>query len=232
MSNSNDLIKAIDADEGLKGKRKFLTVTSIILLALSFTGAQVQEANTFILKLKFANQNGLGILFVLSILFLMVRYYNYAKPYHDKLYERWTKRLLAKPHFYSHCPHSDEDDGIVADSRCSELDAHYRQSDVRWDYSYKCGKPFVRYLVHVWGYNQYEDEDRMEQVNIYSRFGFKIYLVSIWLEAKEQFKSFFTHRENLDILAPYLLGIFAIASYYFSAELLKLLALLSPTVSK
>ena len=128
--------------------------------------------------------------------------------------------------------HSDEDDGIVADSRSSELDAHFRQSDVRWDYSYKCGKPFVRYLVHVWGYNQHEDEDRMEQVNIYSRFGIKIYLVSIWLEAKEQFKSFFTHRENLDILAPYLLGIFAIASYYFSAELLKLLALLSPTVSK
>jgi len=109
MSNKIGFTDLIDLDEGLKAKRKLLTVTSIILLALSFTGAQVQEANTFILKLKFANQNGLGILFVLSILFLMVRYYNYAKPYHDKLYERWTNRLFARPHFYSRCPHSDED---------------------------------------------------------------------------------------------------------------------------
>ena len=140
--------------------------------------------------------------------------------------------MCIRDSFYSHCPHSDEDDGIVADSRSSELDANMHQNVQRWVYSYQCGLPFSRSLVHVWGYNQYEDEDRMEQVNIYSRFGFKIYLVSIWFEAKEQFKSFFTHRENLDILAPYLLGIFAIASYYFNAELLKLLTLLSPTVSK
>ncbi len=73
MKNSSELTAAIDRDEGLKAKRKLLIVASCILLALSFSGATIDEANTFIFKIKFTNQNGLGILLVLSIVFLMIR---------------------------------------------------------------------------------------------------------------------------------------------------------------
>ena len=68
MNNSSELTQAIDNDAGLQSKRKLLTVASLILLALSFSGATIDEANTFIFKIKFANQNGLGILLVLSIM--------------------------------------------------------------------------------------------------------------------------------------------------------------------
>ncbi|MCU7997289.1 hypothetical protein [Shewanella sp. SM95] len=234
MNNSTELTAAIDNDEGLKSKRKLLTVTSLILLGLSFSGATIDEANTFIFKIKFANQNGLGILLVLSIVFLMVRYYNYAKLYHDKLYKLWSDRLVNRSFFYSRSPYDDQDGGIVADSRCSELNAGLSLdgSVRRWEHNYVCGLPFTRFIVHYWGYNDCNDEDRMDSVNIFTKFGLQVYLRCLWLEAKEQIRSFFTHRENLDILAPYVLGCLAIGSYYFNTELMSLLNFISPQTSK
>jgi hypothetical protein len=227
MKNSNELIDAIDADEGLKSKRKLLTIASVTLLALSFSGAKIEEANSFIFKIKFLHQNGLAILLVLSIIFLMIRYYNYAKKYHYRLYSIWSSRLISRTFFYSRSYHSDDDAGIVAESRCSELDAQLLQENIRWAYEYKCGWPFTRFIDHSWGNNEHPDEDRLDQVNIMHRFGVKVYLKSIGFEAIEQTKSFFTHRENLDILAPYFIGCAAIASYYFNAELQDLLNLIS-----
>jgi hypothetical protein len=228
MKNSNELIDAIDVDEGLKSKRKLLTIASITLLALSFSGAKIEEANSFIFKIKFLHQNGLAILLVLSIIFLMIRYYNYAKKYHDGLYSIWSARLINRRFFYNRGPHHHDDDaGIVAESRCSELNTQLLQENFTWDYKYKCGWPFTRYIDHSWGHIEHTDEDSWEQINIMKRFGVKVYFKSIGFEAIEQTKSFFTHRENLDILAPYLIGCAAIASYYFNTELQDLLKLIS-----
>ena len=64
-----ELQKEIDSDGGLNGKKRILTVTSLILLAIQFTGATIVEANTFILRLSFTHQNGLALLLFLSIIF-------------------------------------------------------------------------------------------------------------------------------------------------------------------
>lgn len=104
-----------------------------------------------------------------------------------------------------------------------ELDARLQHDIQRWDYFYACGFPFVRYINHTWGENDYAEEDRFERNNIFKKFGLRKYLVSLSYEAVEQSKSFFTHRENLDILAPYFIGCAAIASYYFNADLQELL---------
>lgn len=230
MKNSTELTNAIDDDKGLQSKRRLLTIVSLILLALSFSGATITEANTFVFKLNFTNQNGLGILLVLSIIFLMIRYYNYAKPYHDKLYHLWTERLLHHSDFYSHNPHEYEEvGGLVGDSRREEIGHRLREEDFHWSYSYKCKWFFRRYIVHEWGSYQHEDDDNSDLANIYSEFGLRAYLKALRLEAIEQFRSFFTHRENLDILAPYMLGCLAIASYYFNAELMDLLKFITPS---
>ncbi|MGX9457840.1 hypothetical protein ACWU37_12755 [Photobacterium damselae subsp. damselae] len=229
MKNSSELTAAIDSDEGLKAKRKLLIVVSSILLALSFSGATIDEANTFIFKIKFTNQNGLGILLVLSIIFLMVRYYNYAKPYHDILYNLWTKRLLSHSFFFTQNPYELEDiNGLVADSSAEEISACYREDDFYWSYTYRCRWLFRRDIVHRWGSRQ-DYEDNVNSVNIFTKFGTLTYLKTLYLEAIEQGRSFFTHRENLDILAPYMLGSLAIASYYFNAELMDLLLFLTPS---
>ena len=233
MNNSSELITAIDADEGLKSKRKLLTIASLTLLALSFSGAKIEEANSFIFKIKFAHQNGLAILLVVSIIFLMVRYYNYAKKYHDRLYSIWSTRLLTRKFFYSPSPETPHDDGgIIAVSRCSELDANLSHDVQRWVSTYECGWPFTRYITHCWGYNEHPEEDRVDRVNIFKSIGIKAYMKSICYEAIEQLKSFFTHRENLDILAPYFIGCAAIASYYFNADLQELLKSISISTKK
>ncbi|MEZ9860075.1 hypothetical protein AB4381_16535 [Vibrio splendidus] len=229
MNSSSELTESIDSDEGLQSKRKLLTVASLTLLALSFSGATIDEANTFIFKIKFANQNGLGVLLVLSIIFLMVRYYNYAKPYHDILYSLWTKRLLSHSFFLTQNPYESEDiSGLVADSSAEEISARYREEDFYWSYTYRCRWIFRRYIVHTWGSRQ-EYEDNVDSVNIFTKFGALTYLKALYLEAIEQGQSFFTHRENLDILAPYMLGSLAIASYYFNADLMDLLLFLTPS---
>ncbi|GIU13941.1 hypothetical protein [Shewanella morhuae] len=232
MKISSELTQAIDNDTGLQSKRKLLTVVSLTLLALSFSGATIDEANTFIFKIKFANQNGLGVLLVLSIIFLMIRYYNYAKTYHDKLYSLWTKRLLTHSFFFCQNPYESEDVyGLVADSSAEEISARYREEHFYWSYTYKCKWVFRRYIVHSWGSNQ-DNEDNVDSINIFTKFGALAYLKALYLEAIEQGKSFFTHRENLDILAPYMLGCLAIASYYFNTELMNLLNFISPQTSK
>jgi hypothetical protein len=230
MSGSSEFSTTFDQDLGLGTKRKLLVIVSLLLLSLSFSGAKIEEANTFIFKITFAHQNGLATLLVISVIFLMLRYYNYAKPYHDKLYAIWTKRLGQQPFFYSSNPYGDEDSGIVAMSRSSELDAHFHHNVRRWSFQYVCGWPFTRYIEQYWGYNDNEEEDRYESVNVYKKFGFKIYLMCLWFEAKEQVKSFFTHRENLDILSPYIIGWLAIASFYCSEHLSKLFEIITPNV--
>jgi len=234
MADSKGLTEEIDADEGLKSKRKLLTIASLTLLALSFSGAKIEEANSFIFKIKFAHQNGLAILLVISIIFLMVRYYNYAKKYHDRLYDIWANRLISRSFFYEVNPHdNNEDAGLVADSRSDELDdIVMNRMQYHWSYSYRSSFLFRRFIIHYWGKEEYGDDDRVEEINIFSKFGSGIYFKTLFFEAREQFKSFFTHRENLDILAPYFIGCAAIASYYFNAELQDLLNLISTNTKK
>lgn len=229
MNNSSELIAAIDSDEGLKAKRKQLIVASCILLALSFSGATIDEANTFIFKIKLANQNGLGILLVLTIAFLMVRYYNYAGVYHKKLYVLWSERLMKHSSIFSVCPHSDQYSGYIASHMpLTADDVQYLSNDNKrftYDWFYQCRFPFRRFVVFQWLGRHDVNE---ESLNIRKKLGFRVYSKFLWLEAQEQVSSFFTYRENLDILTPYILGCLAIASYYFNSELMELLLFLTP----
>jgi hypothetical protein len=56
--------------------------------------------------------------------------------------------------------------------------------------------------------------------------GWKNYLKVLGFEAMYQSKSFFTHRENLDILAPYFLGTFSIFSFFLNKKISEILKVL------
>lgn len=87
--------KSIDGDDGLQSKRKLLVMVCVTFLALNLTGATIEEANTFLFKIKFSNYIGLSYLFVASVTFLTLRYYSYAQDHHSKLFDFWSERLLA-----------------------------------------------------------------------------------------------------------------------------------------
>ncbi len=232
------LIQRIDADEGLKAKRKLLTVVSLILLAIAFSGAKVVEANTFIMKVTFTNQNGIAYLLLLSIAFLMIRYYNYARPYHDELYEAWTQRMLNDDYFYRYHEEAGESDGLINDLQPESLERDIYQQDCRGiKTKYRCSYILGRNFEYTWfsgsGYeswatvnlmrikgNTVKKKDKPVAVN---KINLKPYFKILSYELKYQVSSFFTHRENLDILAPYLLGCFSILSFIFSKEIIEML---------
>ena len=69
----------IDKDEGLAAKRCALVIVSLLLLALSVSGASIKEANTFIFRIEFSNHVGLTYLLGAAVIFLLLRYYAYAQ---------------------------------------------------------------------------------------------------------------------------------------------------------
>jgi hypothetical protein len=217
------LTQRIDADEGLKAKRKLLTVVSLILLAIAFSAAKVVEANTFIMKISFTNQNGIAYLLLLSIAFLMIRYYNYARPYHDELYKAWTERILKEPFLFIYCHESDQATGILVDKAPSKLDFESVRHNNHgyWNFEYKCYGIFGREIHHLWS-NDGQSDNRTT-LNLFKELDLSIYFKILLREFKYQASSFFIHRENLDIFAPYLLGCFSILSFVFNEEIIAIL---------
>lgn len=220
------IIEKIDKDEGLRSKRKISVIISLVLLALSVSGAKVEEVNTFIFKINFENYFGIGILLVFSVLFLMIRYFNYARSYHSELFRLWSDRMLKNPYFFEQCYHSDEIKGLVVEkfpneSNFSELPHAGGQLEERnHSWSYKCSAPFIRKFSYSWS----DDYDFYER-DVF--IGWENYLKVFSFEIKYQLESFLTHRENLDIYTPYILGFLAISSYFFKEQFnafIKLLA--------
>ena len=196
-------------------------VTSLILLALSFSGAKVEEANTFILKLKFENQEGISVLLVLAIMFLMLRYYNYAGQYHQKLYKLWTNRLLKDKFFLDVHPYDSSVSGLISKLEPKGFDIeNMNYEELSLDYQFKCSFLFVRKITYYWCDRHQDFEEEIEV-------GWENYFKVIRLEAKYQLESFIVHRENLDIIAPYLIGLMAITSYFYNDQFQVFLKILS-----
>lgn len=214
------ITEQLDNDAGLKSKRKLLTIVSLITLALSFSDAKIEEVNTLVFKLSFENNGGISFLLVCSILFLLIRYFNYARPYHDKLYHLWSARMLKEPFFFEFNHHEDEADGLVIQKMPKHIDFNecIRDPEISINWRYECSFLFKRKISYLIEYKyEYDDDDKAVPV------GWKNYPKTLLLELKHQFKSYFIYRENLDIYAPYFLGLAAISSYFFVEELQQLL---------
>ena len=220
MTESIELKEIIDGDEGLRSKRRLLVVTSIILLAIQFSGAKIIEANTLILKLSFTHYEGVEFLLTTSVFFLLVRYYNYAAPYHRQLYDVWTARMLADLYFYSYDYHGDSLSGLIKQLKPDGFDfEHFRHEErLYWNYSYVCSGLFKRAIRHQWN-DVNQDMDDLKSLG--DNVSICVYLHVLCLELKYQTSSFFVHRENLDIYSPYLLGALAII-FSLSPELIKI----------
>ncbi|WP_417535224.1 hypothetical protein [Methylophaga sp.] len=233
-----ELLEQIDQDKGLTSKRKLLTIVSLIMLAIQFSGAQIVEANTFILKLSFTHQNGIDLLLAIVIAFLILRYYNYARPYHDELLQLWSSRMLKEPFFYylepldnDDFPSVFEDKGLIIEileKELSEPYIAYKNRDHQYaSWRYSCNGIFSRSISFNLIHDSYGHYVRTIKLNTHSLVNTRSYLKILWLELKYQTKSFITHRENLDIYTPYFLASAAIGSYIFSAELQLLISQVS-----
>lgn len=105
-----------DGDEKLASKGKLLITSSLILFALEVTGTTIKEANTFLFKIDFTNQHGVTYLLISAILYLSIRYFNYAQPYHHELFLLWSSRMMSDGEIFSYNPNDDCVHGFLSDA--------------------------------------------------------------------------------------------------------------------
>ncbi len=202
----------IDDDEGLQSKKKILSILSILLIAINFTGAKFQEANTFIFKIEFTNQDGLSHLLLLSVIFFLIRYFSHAHVYHEELRALWCDRLLkdklkvlyGPDYSYSECR------GFLAPA----IDVCIDDEPGIKDSSYVITGLFQREIQYP---SVLRDEEGMEETTeaikltkFNDRWKRKHFYKLLLTEIKYQFAGIIKYRENLDLLGPYFLGVSAL----------------------
>ncbi|MUK43721.1 hypothetical protein GNP61_19440 [Aliivibrio fischeri] len=220
----DDFRLLIDSDGGLQTKRKLLTTLCVVFLSLNLSGATLEEANTFLFKIKFSNYIGLSYLFLAAILFLTLRYYSYAQNYHKKLYDFWTQRLLSSHQVFYFDPHHAEFGGLVGEAitvfgydDLGVLKPNYCITGIfKRSISYKTsgidderGQYFYSEYISLCKFNE--------------KWRLSNYIMLLWYEFKYQVEATFKYRESLDLLAPYLLSMIAILSFVFKTEILSLM---------
>lgn len=215
MTDKATIKERIDADEGLKSKRLWLTTVSVLVIALSFAGIKITGVNTLIFTLEIENKDGIGLLLFLSVIFLMIRYFSYAKKYHDDLTELWKKDLM-NDHEIANFDYEGREAFGLAYKKApewfhTELDLA-RQENISQHVSYLCAFPFRRYFVYS-SYYEDHDHEREEPVSILSALGFRDYIKILGKELRYQSLSFIKYPEFLDIYAPYMIGITAVITY-------------------
>ncbi len=209
-----DLHKEIDNDTGLRSKGRLLIIFSSILLALEVSGARAIEANTFLVKLEFTNGDGIKWLLALTIIFLMVRYYNYARKYQLKLTYVWADRVVSKHFKYDNL--TQEFHGICDELAPVEFDtAKFHDDKTSFNIEYIWSPLFKRALLYKWELfddgNDYTPNWQVIPIKL-SAFSSK-YWKLLADEFSTQIKSYFISRESLDIQAPYLISSLAILSF-------------------
>ena len=68
------LKQQIDGDEQLQKLGRKLSILSLLFMGVMLTGATIEEANTFVFKVKVTTQEAIPAMFLLSVLYLLFRY--------------------------------------------------------------------------------------------------------------------------------------------------------------
>lgn len=216
----NRFREAIDSDEGLKSKRKILISLCVILIGLNFSGATLHEANTFIFKIKFTNHENILYLFAISILFLTLRYYGYAKSYHDQLFLFWSKRMLSDYRVFCYTPKEEDISGLLS----KRIDIWPGDEPGIQSPNYKINGIFQRNLTYeTKGYDEVHGEYSYQsdiELNAYKdKWNRKDYFELLSYEARYQLEALFKYRETLDLLFPYIISFIALFSFFVRSVL-------------
>ena len=209
--------REIDNDGGLASKRRFLILASLVLLALNVSGAQIQEANTFLFKLTFENHEGLIYLLAASIIYLMFRYYAYAHVYHVRLFDFWSQRMMSDYQLFRNEYEEYEIGGLLGKKVRGNTQAEPEITSCK----YYVGLPFVRKLYYYTEENHYESGHCESVIHFYdlNKFDkywkFPDYLKLLSFEFRYQMGSFFKYREALDLLAPYMIALISLGTIYW-----------------
>lgn len=209
-----DFREKIDSDIGFNKKRNFLVTLCVLFLSINASGATIEEANTFIFKIKFTNHIGISYLLLFSIAFLTLRYYGYAKFHHDRLFHFWSQRMLSdyRLFFYDHMEYD------VSGHLGKIVDVFGGDEPGISAVQYKVTGLFKRSLIYpshgvdeMRGPYNYQENIKLYKFN--DKWKLKDYMLLLWFELKYQTTALFLYRESLDLLFPYALSVVSILSF-------------------
>ncbi|EOB4247420.1 hypothetical protein [Vibrio metschnikovii] len=220
MTIENDkgsLIEKLDVDEKLTSKGKVLTTVSLILIALEVTGAVMKEANTFLFKIEFANQGGISHLLIAAVVYLVVRYRNYAQPYHHELFLLWSNRMMQDRAVFNYSNSEEIVKGFLGDA----FDLFGGDEPGIKDSKYTVTGFLRRGITYptVWrgenpngDYIESSDYDYFSLYTFTDKWTIRKYICLLIIEFKYRINSFINYREHLDVLSPYMFAFLAIVS--------------------
>jgi hypothetical protein len=203
----SELSKKIHDDAPMANKRRLLVGLSMILIAIFLTEAKLTEANTLFFKITFANMNGIVNLLLLSIGFILIRYYSYASLYQEAITKEWTEKLLKLPFFYYIHPEEPEVFGYLVEispSYVDYVDFRHNESESVTEHF----KPNLFFNAQI-QYDLYSPEHghiRDGRVYLFKHENFRRMLSAYFLVFKCWWNAQVRFRESLDIYAPYLLA--------------------------
>jgi hypothetical protein len=203
----SELSKKIHGDAPMANKRRLLVGLSMILIAIFLTEAKLTEANTLFFKITFANMNGIINLLLLSIGFILVRYYSYASLYQEAITQEWSDKLVKSNFFIICCEHSGHAHGYMVDTApgyAGYNDESFGQESESLTVSFKPNLFFNAQIQYdLFTKNGHMNDDRVYIFNKKNmKRSIKAYreIFKCWWSAQVKF------RESLDIYAPYLLA--------------------------
>lgn len=206
-----------DSDDKLIAKGKVLTTVSLVLLALEASGATMKEANTFIFKIEFAHQDNIAYLLLAAVVYLTVRYRNYAKPYHNELFLLWSDRMMKNKDVFHYSHREEEVKGLLGDAFNV-----WGGDQPGIQHSTYVVSGFLRRGINypaVWrgesGDGEWLEEYYDEYFSLLSfnkNWNAFKYLRLLFTEFRYRISAFINDREHLDVLSPYMFAGLAILS--------------------
>lgn len=232
-----DFHTKIDADVGLKSKRRALIVTSIVLIIISWTGATLKEITGLVAKIELTNTVAIKYLLMLSIVYLMFRYFAYARTYHQQLRSFWVKRFMQDKRVFRYYvdqnnPYDEDIDGLLG--KALDVWVGDEPSVQALDYENHRFPFFGRKITYVtrgkYCIGDPNDPDSRievtEDINeiilnkFTDRWKFKDLIKLLSIEYGYVFKSYTHYREYFDLMGPYFFGILALLSPIVAPQLI------------
>lgn len=214
----------IEKDNNFIKARRILVTLSIILIGLVTLGITVQEVNTFIFKLSIDNPQHLKLLFVISVVLSVIRYYSYAFNYQKTVKEIWCQKMLKDNRIFMPL------DASYAVPFLSSGLLDVTLNDTKpinlKTIKYKAKFPLRRHVVYfpnthnINSLQEHNDADNYEQrkISIYKPHN-KLNLFNaakvLMIEFKHRLELMFQSRVYFDINYPYYLATVSLALYIF-----------------
>ncbi|MDC9515104.1 hypothetical protein PSH47_14255 [Pseudoalteromonas sp. CST5] len=211
---NTDTTLAPPIDTALANCKKTLIIISSVLLALTFSGAKVTEANTFIFKITFTNPTGINTLLLLSIGYLLLRYNSISHIYTDNYKKQFATRVLENKFFRRYDSYNDVVDGFIPDLLKPKIyinDDKYKHSNHSYlDYDLKV-RLFFNAYIDLTEYDEHGNPYLYRFYLIGSKDKLQ-YLFALSIMLSHWFLEQFRQRDFLELYSPMFIGFIAVYS--------------------